>query len=165
MRCTDSFALQDSLRTWVDLREWHCPYAATLTMKQGIWCEENGRRYWVPLTVTQCSQNLRHFLNVLNKQVFGSASQRFGKRVPVIPILEGGGPKRLHYHLLIDCPRDGLVWKFPMMISNAWQSTMWGYNQELIAPCDAGWLNYITKLHDKPDFGMSIDWMNCSMPE
>jgi hypothetical protein len=50
------------------------------------------------------------------------------------------------------------------MVIHTWRKTLWGYDQTHIKPCDSGWVSYITKLRDKPDFGSSIDWLNCHNP-
>lgn len=157
---TNRHSLQNSLRQWVDIDRWNYPFGLTLTLKQRIWIDNDRGRHGVTLTPEDGSRNLRHFLNILNKQVYGSSSQRHGKGLPVLPVLEGGSSKRLHYHLIIDCPRDDLIEVFPTMIVLAWRRTLWGYDQTDVKPCDQGWLNYITKLRDKPDFASSIDWMN-----
>jgi hypothetical protein len=34
------------------------------------------------------SQNLKHFLNVLNKKCFGNSFKRFNKKLRVLPVLE-----------------------------------------------------------------------------
>lgn len=161
---TDSCSLRNSLRNWINLDDWSHPFAVTLTLKQGVWVEGERGRFWVPLTPIECSQNLRHFLNVLNRRVYGPSSQRYSKRISVLPVLEGGDSKRLHYHLVIDCPRTDLLEEFPALVTGVWKSTMWGYEQAVITPCDDEWIAYMTKLRDKPDFGMSIDWMNCTIP-
>lgn len=115
----------------------------------------------VPITTDSAAQNFRHFTNVLNQRVYGSAAQRHGKRLPVIPVLEGSALKRLHYHALIDCPRDDLLATFPSLIVRTWMATQWGYNENQVIPsADTGWINYMTKLRDKPDFGTDIDWLN-----
>ena len=55
-------------------------FGVTLTLKQGI---KNQK-----LDDISCSQNLKHFLNVLNQKVFGNKVKRFGKRLKVLPVLE-----------------------------------------------------------------------------
>jgi hypothetical protein len=100
-------------------------------------------------------------MNLLNKRVYGNAARRHGKRTPVIPILEGGGSKRLHYHIVIDCPRDDLRDTFPSLIDETWRSTQWGYHEIKVTAADQGWITYVTKLRDKPDFASAFDWMNC----
>jgi hypothetical protein len=153
-------SIQQSVRQWIDIDGWNHPFAVTLTLKQRIGGDGGISSAAESLTPEIASRNLRHWLNVMNKQVYGSAAQRHGKCLPVLPVLEGGRGKRLHYHLIIDCPRDDLKEVFPAMIVSTWRKTLWGYDQTDVKPCDAGWLNYITKLRDKPDFASSIDWMN-----
>lgn len=156
--------IQRSLREWLHLFVWQHPQALTLTLKQRIGGDGGISAVATSLTRQIASQNLKHFLNVLNKEVYGTAAQRHGKRLPVVSVLEGGNGKRLHYHLVIDCPRDDLIEVFPTMVISCWRKTLWGYDQTHVKPCDAGWINYMTKLRDKPDFASAIDWENCHIP-
>ena len=154
--------IQSSIRDWVSLDNFACPFAVTLTLKQRIDAQNGMHKSAVWLTPELASQNLRHFLNVLNKRIHGSSGKRYGRQVPVLAVLEGGQAKRLHYHLLIDCPRDDLIETFPQLVSETWHSTQWGYDQVEVTQADFGWVDYITKLRDKPDFDLAIDWMNCT---
>lgn len=153
-------SIQKSVRQWIDIDGWNHPFAVTLTLKQRIGRDGGVSAASESLTPEIASRNLRHWLNVMNKQVYGSAAQRHGIQLPVLPVLEGGTGKRLHYHLIMDCPRDDLVAVFPAMIVSTWSKTLWGYDQTDVKPCDSGWLTYMTKFRDKPDFASSIDWMN-----
>ena len=153
---------QQAFREFSRIDGWNAPLAVTLTMKQGIPIDQS-RRAYERLTPERASQNLRHFLNLLNKRVYGKAYTRFNVRVPVIPILEGGTRSRLHYHLTIDCPRDDLLPMYPELIRSLWARTRWGYEQiDIQADADNGWINYSSKLRDKPSFEDSIDWVNYS---
>lgn len=151
-------AIQSSVRDFLSIDDWNSPFAVTLTMKQRLMGELNGNPSFTKLDRYEASKNLKHFLNKLNRRLFKNSHARFGKRVRVIPILEGGSGTNLHWHLVIECPRDDLVDVFPSMIDSLWRATNWGDVQTHIAPCDAGWLDYITKRRSKPDFGTSIDW-------
>lgn len=122
------------------------------------------RRVSVSLTPELAVQNFRHFMNLLNKRMYGNAARRHGKRLPVFPVHEGGGSKRLHYHAMIDCPRDDLRDTFPALIDEIWRSTQWGYYQTKVTAADEGWITYVTKLRDKPDLASAIDWMNYHNP-
>lgn len=164
MPIVEAYQIQSTLRQWVDIEAWQFPFALTLTLKQRIGGDGGISAPATSLTRDIASQNLKHFLNVLNKQVYGGAAQRHGKRLPVFSVLEGGNGKRLHYHIVIDCPRNDLIEAFPAMVILTWRKTLWGYNQTHVTPCDAGWVNYMTKLRDKPDFGSAIDWENCHIP-
>lgn len=157
--------LRESLRSWISLDDWHAPFAVTLTLRQRVIVQSGTMATRVWLTEAIAVQNLRHFLNKLNRTMFGKASMRFCKGVGCIPVLEGGGDKRLHYHALIDCPRPELVADFPLLIAEHWRSTQWGYWQvDCQSDPDEGWINYITKFRDKPNFADAIDWMNLRLP-
>jgi hypothetical protein len=135
-------------------------------MKQAIKNDDGLRSITTFLDANKASQNLHHFLNVLNGRVLGKAHTRFGDRLRVIPVIEGGGGKRLHYHVVIDCPRDDLRDSFPSVIDDIWQRTDWGYAQtDIQAGADAGWINYISKFRDKPTFADAIDWLNYHNPD
>ena len=153
---------QQAFRDFCHTDGWNAPYAVTLTMKQGIPIDQS-RRAYERLTPERASQNLRHFLNLLNKRVYGNAHVRHKLRIPVIPVREGGTRSRLHYHIMIDCPRDDLKPVYPELIRSLWGRTRWGYDQiDIQADADSGWINYISKLRDKPSFEDSIDWVNYS---
>lgn len=151
--------IQQAIREHMLMKGWTAPHAVTLTMKQAIQFHD-GRG--IVLTPEIASQNFRHFLNLLNKRVWGSAAVRFGKSVKCLCVLEGGPGKRYHYHAVIECPRDELVTSFPEMIENAWRRTDWSYHQSDIQPfSDDGWVKYISKFRDKPSYADAFDWMNC----
>lgn len=149
--------LQHALRDWLRGQDWKTPFAATLSLKQ--------RRGSDRIDQVKASQNVRHFANVLNRRCLGSAAKRHSRRVPMFTVIEGGGAKRLHVHAVIECPRGDLTASFADHIRDAWRRTDWGYHQMDVRPCDEGWLTYITKLRDKPDFAISLDWQNCQLTE
>lgn len=165
MGLTVNVALRSSFRNWVNVDAWNSPFSATLTLRQSIIVSEGGLPTRIALSELSASQNFRHFLNKLNRAIYGKSAQRFSRGVAVIPVLEGGASKRFHYHAVIDCPLSDLVPDFPIVIADAWRSTQWGYKQTVIEPgADRGWLNYMTKFRDKSDFAASIDWMNIRLP-
>ena len=150
---------------WVSLDDWQAPVAVTLTLRQCVSVPNGTSAVTQWLTDTAASQNMRHFLNKLDRSVFGKAATRFGKRVGCVPILEGGTGKRLHYHAIIDCPRPELAGYFPLLIAHTWGSTTWGYWQvDCQTNADHGWLTYITKFRDKPNLADAIDWTNLRLP-
>jgi len=130
-------------------------------MRQGIRAWDEPASATEFLNAQKAIQNFRHFMNLLNRRVYGKRYQHHGVRLSAIPVLEGGRGKRLHYHAVIDCPLVELEDSFPNLIQTAWEKTKWGYNQIDIQPgADNGWINYISKLNDKPNFADSIDWEN-----
>lgn len=156
---------QAAIRDWLSKTAWNNPFGVTLNLKQVAATDADNGRSFVRLTEQHASQNLRHFLNKLGKHYYGNAARRYGKRLPIIPVLEGGNGHRLHYHLTIDLPvTASLEEVYPLFVAE-WMATQWGYGQVHIQPCrDAGWLDYITKLRSKVDVGESIDWMNLYHP-
>ena len=158
---SQSSEIQKSFRKFAKIERWSAPHAITLTMKQGVLAQGSRGDPVVCLTREAASQNYRHFLSLLSSRVLGKAAKRFGKRLNSVSVIERGGGKRLHIHAAIDCPRDDLVTMFPSIITEAWRRTQWGYSQIDIQPAaDAGWINYISKLRDKPDYATAIDWEN-----
>jgi hypothetical protein len=160
-----SSPLRQNLIKWVNIDAWSAPFAVTFTFRQCV-IEADGlasRKVW--LTETLASQNLRHFLNKLDRSVYGKAAERFGKRVPCFPVLEGSSTKRLHYHALIDCPREELTKEFPRLIAQHWRDTQWGYwHIDCQKDANEGWLSYMTKARDKPNLADAIDWTNVRKP-
>lgn len=101
-------------------------------------------------------------MNLLNRGVYGKSFLRHGKRVQVIPILEGGDLSRFHYHCVIDCPRPEIdPVSFDELVRDCWSLTSYGYHEVDIQPeTDEGWITYISKLRGKPEYDLSIDWEN-----
>ncbi len=158
-------AYRERLIDWVQLDRWQAPFAVTLTLRQCVTVPNGTTSVTQWLTDTVATQNMRHFLNKLDRSVFGKAATRFGKRIGCMPVLEGTGSKRLHYHAVIDCPRPELTGDFPLMIADAWRTTTWGYWQvDCQKDADNGWLTYITKGRDKPNLADAIDWTNLRLP-
>lgn len=165
MYCMDKKVLRACFTEWIGIERWQAPFAVTLTLRQSVTVANSMHPVRLSLTEQSASQNFRHFLNKLNRVVYGSAAHRFGKGVAVVPVIEDNADKRLHYHALIDCPRPQLVAAFPAAIADAWRSTQWGYYQiDIQSGADRGWLNYMMKFRDKPDFATAIDLMNLRLP-
>ena len=139
------------------------PITLTLTAKQRV----NGER----IDDTKLFQNFTHFLNLLNKHLFGNASQRFGKKLKVWSIREVSEDGRYHLHCLIEEPRHISSDKFKELVISIWSmKTKWGYNQvHMKHPNEdkggeIGWINYCLKRRSKiNDFGSSIDWENINI--
>lgn len=154
-------AIQTAFRSYIDTVAWHDPHAFTLTMKQGRMADGPTGQIYVPISNEAASNNVGHFLNRLNKKLYGNAATRFGKKVQIIPVFEGGNHKRLHVHGTIDCPRPDLRTVYPALIAEIWSQTPWGYHQTQVQPdCDRGWTTYFSKTRDKPNYADAIDWKN-----
>lgn len=165
MPFAEQLRIQREFRKYADISDWHSPHAVTLTMKQGVRDPCEPAAAIERLTADKAVQNFRHFMNLLNRNALGKRFQRHGMRLPVIPVLEGTQTKRMHYHAIIDCPRDDLKDRFPFMIEDAWSKTKFGYRQVHIRPdCGRIWTKYISKMNDKPSIADAIDWENLHRP-
>lgn len=151
--------VQTQVGDWLAASTWRRPFAVTLSLKQRL-PDAAGR-----IDTISASQNVRHFANLLGRRCFGSAHKRHGRRIQMFSVIEGGVSKRLHVHAIVDCPRFDLELAFPEVIQTAWRQTKWGYREVDVRPCDDGWLSYLLKLRDKPDFDISLDWQNCQLTE
>lgn len=114
------------------------------------------------LTPEAASQNVRHFINVLSRQTLGNTSYKYGKRIQIMPIVEGTVEGVLHYHAQIECPNLELRPVFPTLMASIWSQTLWGA-QIHVVPVDSGWINYITKQRSKPVFADAVDWQNAHL--
>jgi hypothetical protein len=159
MNQTNKLEYQSAVLSYANIEGWKSPFALTLTLRQARQTEPG---YKELLTPDRASANFLHFMNILNKRVFGKAFTKFGTRLQVFSVLEGGPDKRLHFHAAIECPRDEIAFTFPSMIREAWLRTDWGYNQiKIKSDADNGWIDYISKFRDKPSYVDGIDWTNC----
>jgi hypothetical protein len=119
----------------------------TLTMKQGI--QRNDGMSWEPLTREAADQNVSWFLKELNREVFGHAYKKYGKRLIVIDAAEGGDGsiQRRHRHMLIEKPSRYTDEDWKMLIQTSWSRSRWGYRQvELVrANSRTAVVKYMTK--------------------
>ena len=131
---------------------------STLTMKQGRFFD----RIFVELNPDLCSQNLRHFRNVLNRKAFKNASHK--KKMKCVAVLEQSADGRYHYHLALDRPECFSDLRFRLMVNWVWRNTHWGREQTAYkSPADQGWISYMTKLKTKPSYLDAFDWDNCHL--
>lgn len=164
----DDISFKNIIFDFIRQFEWGDVIAVTLTMKkksEGQWLDE-----------IKASQNLRHFLNRLNCAVYGNSFRRHGKRLKVFPVIEND--TRLHYHLILECPRVEPVtsfsdlktkgrefFRFRRLIQDCWRKTQFGYHQICFheSPTE-GWVEYLLKGRTKYDYLRSIDWENAVLP-
>jgi hypothetical protein len=166
MNRAQTLSHQAAFRDFARIDHWHAPHAVTLTMKQGMPVANGYRSTMAYLDEGKASQNLGHFHSVLSRKLLGKPADRYGKRVPLIPVIEGGNGKRLHYHVMIDCPRADLQSDFSKLVRDTWLRTQWGHDQIDIQPqADIGWINYISKFRDKPNYSDAVDWPNYHNPD
>ena len=123
-----------------------------LTMKQMA----DGKK----LDSSRASENFRHYLNILNKKVYGNASKRFGKRLFVIPVIEVKN-HRYHYHTIFKLPKWMGREEFCELAITCWQKTYFGYREFYFKPIiNERLVRYITKFKADKD---ELDWINLSL--
>lgn len=137
--------LLDWLRS-IDTSDWQKPYAITLN-------------FWPGTSRQTAEACVREFLNRLSRKVFGNANRRHGKRLRVIPVLEGVG--QVHCHLLIESAEHISGDEFTLICKQLWsniqsaQTYIRCSNGGVVSVFDAqpiysgGWLNYIAKTQTK----------------
>jgi len=133
----------------------------------------------VTLTAKQCAdgeildqerleENIKRFLKILNRQIFGNAHNRFGKRVRVMSVIEGGTffVPRLHAHLAIERPSRVPFFLFREQILDAWIKTRFGYRINKVEPAYPGWIEYSLKEESKRNGVLpAVDWTNTDTVE
>ena len=142
--------LKGSIKEYVkDFDTTNC-FGVTLTLKQRV--------DYKSINNNISSQNLRHFLNVLNKKCFGNSFKRFDKKLRVLPVLERSSKGRFHYHLTLQNPFPNNPNKFESMINHTWFNTNYGFRHTYVdMNIDQGWNDYITKFSTSDD---EVDWIN-----
>jgi hypothetical protein len=144
----------------------------TLTLKQARKTDDGLR--WIRTDQYQCREAFRHFMNLLNRAVYGNVHRRYGKQLRVLPILERGdfytdgvfGKRRIldrwHYHAAIEPPRHIDAYRFKTLIEKCWSKVDWGYRRILVRQnADRGWIHYMLKNRQKSDFDAwedCVDW-------
>ena len=127
-----------------DIGNWKNPVAITLTMKQGRFFD----RTFVELTPGLCSQNLRHFRNVLNRKAFKNASHK--KKMKCVAVLSN---RRMAATTIISPWTDLSASMTSAFASWSIRSGATPIGREQTAyelPADQGWISYMIKLKTKP---------------
>jgi hypothetical protein len=151
-----------------DISSWGPFCDVTLTLKQARQCEMGA---WIKIDDYPCRQAFRHFLNLLNREVYGAAFRRYGKRLRVLPVLEKGevhttalrswergASGRWHIHCAIELPSHLDAIALEKLIRRCWAKVELGYGRILVRDCaDAGWINYMLKDRQKSEFDGFVD--------
>ena len=145
-----------------DTSSWGEFCDVTLTLKQA-WQPDRGG--WVKIDDYRCRQAFRHFINLLNRAVYGSAFRRHGKRLRVLPVLEKGEVRaralrpwecgasgRWHIHCAIELPSHFDAITLENMIRECWAKVEWGHGRILVRDgANAGWIDYMLKDRQKSE--------------
>jgi hypothetical protein len=140
----------------------------TLTLRQA---RQSDRGAWVKIHDYPCRRAFRHFMNLLNRAVYGAAFRRYGKRVRVLPVLEKGEVRacalrswergtsgRWHIHCAIELPSHFDAVALENLIRDCWAKVEWGCARILVRDgANAGWINYMLKDRQKSEFDGLLD--------
>ena len=138
-----------------DTSEWQSTCAVTLTMKQTLYSDG----FPIGIDQWQCSRSFKHFMNLLNRQVYGKAFYRHYKRLRVIPVLEKSAIGPYHWHITLERPSHVSESKFKFLINDTWAKVHWANKQtDIVINCDGGWSWYILKQQQKD--GLET-WLDC----
>ena len=156
-RSSDPF--ESAKSHFFDTSSWGAFCDVTLTLKQARQPDSGG---WVKIDDYRCRQAFRHFMNLLNRAVYGAAFRRYGKRLRVLPVLEKGEVRaralrswergtsgRWHIHCAIELPSHLDAVALEKLIRRC---------RILVRDCaDAGWINYMLKDRQKSEFDGFVD--------
>jgi hypothetical protein len=151
-----------------DTSSWREFCDVTLTLKQS---RQSGSDAGVKIDDYQCRQAFRHFMNILNRAVYGTAFRRHGKRLRVLPILERGEVRarslrrwergtsgRWHVHCAIELPPHLDAIALENLICVCWAKVEWGHGRVLIRDgANTGWISYMLKDRQKSEFDGFLD--------
>ena len=173
MEATKSGLLQSAKSSLFDTSSWGPFCDVTLTLKQAFQTDDG---VWVKIDECRCKRAFRHFMNLLNRAVYGTAVRRHGKHIRVLPVLEKGNVRsralraqergnsgRWHIHCAIELPAHLDTVGLERLIHECWAKVDWGYNRILVRDgADAGWVNYMLKDRQKSKFD---DFLDCIILE
>ena len=140
----------------------------TLTLKQA---RQSDNGVWIKIDDYPCRQAFRHFMNLLNRAVYGAAFRRYGKRLRVLPVLEKGEVRaralrswergtsgRWHIHCAIELPSHFDAIALERLIRVCWSTVEWACGRILVRDrANAGWIDYMLKGRQKSTFDGLFD--------
>ena len=165
-RTADSF--ESAKSHFFDTNHWGAFCDVTLTLKQA---RQSNSGAWVKLDDYPCREAFRHFMNLLNRAVYGTAFRRYGKCLRVLPVLEKGEVRvrslrrsergtsgRWHIHCAIELPPHLDSVALERLIRSCWTKVDWGCGRILVRDgANAGWINYMLKDRQKSEFDILLD--------
>jgi hypothetical protein len=152
--------LVEATRKWLCaelFNENHCRYAE-VTIRLN------------PCDDYRATRTLRHFLNLVNRQLLKSQHRHSKKYLATVAILEGITKYNRHHHLLLENP-VGFNLILIRVIRDAWLKTrrqpgciFRNERPHITLGADYGWLRYITKPQTKRDYADALDVRNLDFP-
>jgi hypothetical protein len=163
-----SAAFETAKSHFFDTRGWGPFCDVTLTLKQA---RQSGRGAWIKVEDYPCRRAFHHFMNLLNRAVYGAAFRRYGKGLRVLPVLEKGEVRasalrswerrtsgRWHIHCAIELPPHLDAIRLEKLIRQCWAKVKLGYGRILVRDgANAGWIDYMLKDRQKSEFDGFLD--------
>jgi len=160
--------LEAAKSRFFNTNSWGSFCDVTLSLKQA---RQSDNGAWIKVDDYPCRQAFRHFMNLLNRAVYGAAFRRHGKRIRVLPVLEKGEVRaralrnwecgtsgRWHIHCAIELPSHLDAIALEKLIRKCWTKVEWGYGRILVRDgTDAGWIDYMLKDRQKSVFDGFLD--------
>jgi hypothetical protein len=160
--------LESAKSHFFDTSDWGSFCDVTLTLKQARQFEGGG---WLRIDDYPCRQAFRHFMNLLNRAVYGAAYRRHRKQIRVLPVLEKGElwtralrswerriPGRWHIHCAMELPSHLDAIRLEKLIRDCWAKVEWGYRRILVRDgANVGWIGYMLKYRQKSEFDGYLD--------
>ena len=151
-----------------DISRWRPFCDVTLTLRQA---RQSPMGAWIKVDDYSCRQAFRHFMNLLNRAVYGAAFRRHRKRLRVLPVLEKGEVRaralrscepstsgRWHIHCAIELPPHLRAVALEKLIRACWAKVELGYGRILVRDrANAGWIHYMLKDSQKAEFDGFLD--------
>jgi hypothetical protein len=139
-----------------DTSRWRPFCDVTLTLRQARQSEMGAS---IKIDDYSCRQAFRHFMNLLNRSVYGAAFRRHRKRLRVLPVLEKGEVRaralrscergtsgRWHIHCAIELPPHLRAVALEKLVRACWTKVELGYGRILVRDrANAGWIRYMLK--------------------
>ncbi len=122
-------------------------FAVTLTLKQSMLVKTERANYVRKLKRSDCDAIAHRFIQKMNRQVFGKASERYGKSLRFVPIVQGvRTDKNLHFHMAVgNFPSSYRHNEFPIMLKNAINLVAELDREHDVKIMDSGWIDYFTQ--------------------
>ena len=148
-----------------DTSDWRSIWDLTLTLKQARKTDDGLR--WIRTDEYQCREAFRHFMNLLNRAVYGNAYRRNFKKLRVLPILEKASEddrntatsRTLAFPCCHRTTNPHRSRSFQDANSECWSKVDWGYREICVRPnANHRWINYMLKERQKSAFET---WSDC----
>ena len=138
-----------ALREFVDEHPIPNALAVTLTLKTCFYPETTKGKGRVTLDQFNELKTIRHFMSRLNQKVYGNAYRRYGRRLSVLPVIEGFGNCKRHVHLSLEQPESRSLAEYTKLIRECWIKTNFG-NYDIDVQSQYGdWIGYLLKQKSK----------------